>query len=264
MEVISHLNYIAEIRAFYDWTTFNPVPADAQALWHTLMHLNNKCAVKIDGQWLWRVEFTIANGTLESILKFSRTQLDRMRNALVQAGRIEYRKGRGNQSGTYRLIPFDTQYVAQTVTQADTQSVTQPVTQVWRKLCTISNYNNTPTFNPNLYYDDGDDARGGAQESGGNFEGEGPSEVTPDTLFQKYFGKNPTEAERGICRIFLDKFDNDVLETAFFRACELDNKNFGYVKGIMENYQKRGVKDMGDVADDDMRHAEAKGRLSHA
>lgn len=144
------MDYYAEIRAFYDWNTFNSVPADAQALWHALMHLNNKCAIKVNGQWMWRVEFTVANGTLESMLRFSRTQLDRMRNILIQSGRIGYRKGRGNQSGTYRLILFDTQYVTQTVTQfdtqTDTQSATQTDTQVWHKPIplnnTTSNYNN--------------------------------------------------------------------------------------------------------------------------
>ncbi|MEG2000530.1 MAG: hypothetical protein RR053_03940 [Evtepia sp.] len=128
------MTYIPEIKAFYDWLQFNTIPADAQALWHALMYLNNKCAQQVDGVWCWRVEFTVANTTLQSILKFSRTQLDRMRNILIQSGRIVYEKGRGNQSGTYKIISLATQYVPQSDTQADTQSDTQADTQMCRKL----------------------------------------------------------------------------------------------------------------------------------
>lgn len=251
------MNYIAEIRAFYDWTTFNSIPADAQALWHALMYLNNKCAIQVRGQWLWRVEFTVANTTLESILKFSRSQLDRMRNVLIQSGRIGYRKGRGNQSGTYRLIPFDTQYVTQTVTYSATQTDTQTATQVWHNLGTLNN--NTYTPNSNLFYGDGGDARGRA--GAGNDEendGETPPAITPDYLFLHHFGITPTPSEREHCQIFLDRYDPEVIDSAFHSASVADKKNFGYVKGIMLNYQARGVKDMGDVAEDDMRHARQK------
>lgn len=137
------MNYISEIKALYDWTQTNPISADAQALWHALMYINNKCAICIDGIWLWRVEFTVSNQTLLSYLGFSRTQLDRMRNVLIQKGRIRYRKGKGNQCGMYQMIPFDAQYVAQTVTQ----SGTQVGVQLWRKRVPLNNNNITPNFN---------------------------------------------------------------------------------------------------------------------
>ncbi len=130
------MDYISEIRAFFDWIQFNSIPADAQALWHLLMYLNNKCAVKINDTWYWRVEFAVSNTTLLSFLRFSRQQLDRMRNLLVQVGRIEYRKGKGNQSGTYKLIPFDAHNVTQVVTQLETQTDTQVWTQTGHKSST--------------------------------------------------------------------------------------------------------------------------------
>lgn len=137
------MNYFSEIRAFYDWLQFNSMPADAQALWHTLMYLNNKCAIKSGNEWLWRDEFTVTNITLLSILKFSRQQLDRMRNTLIQAGRIEYKKRNGNQSGLYKIIPFDANYVTQPVTQ----TVTQPVTQAGQNCSTLNNNNYNNNFN---------------------------------------------------------------------------------------------------------------------
>jgi len=112
------MNYIQEIRAFYDWLLTNPIPADAQALWHALMYINNKCG--------WQERFTVANTTLLSMLGFSRPQLDRMRNLLIQVGRIEYEKRKGRQAGIYRIIPF----VSHNETQAEIQKfVSHNVTQ---------------------------------------------------------------------------------------------------------------------------------------
>lgn len=102
------MNYIFEINSFYNWVMLNPLPADAQALWHVLMQMNNRSSVNVDGVWYRRVEFAVPNSMVLSILAFSRQQLDRMRNILIQTGRIVYKKGKGNQSGIYRMIPFDT------------------------------------------------------------------------------------------------------------------------------------------------------------
>lgn len=126
-----------------------PIPAGAQALWHLLMNINNGCAVNIDGKYYWPVEFTVSNGSLTSVLDFSRTQLDRMRNVLIQSGRIVYKKGNRGQSGKYRINPFNTHYVTQPVTHP----VTQLVTQVWQLrniMCTLNN-NNTMNDDGDIY-----------------------------------------------------------------------------------------------------------------
>lgn len=169
------MNYIAEINSFYNWVMFNPIPPDAQALWHVLMQMNNKCAVKINDEWYWRVEFSIPNMTLLSILTFSRQQLDRMRNVLIQTGRIVYKKGKGSQSGTYKIIPFDNMVadkyvdnfpekvwvipvshnVTQPVTQSDTQSGHKPLHKADTSpdLCNIigTQINSNNIKNNNIY-----------------------------------------------------------------------------------------------------------------
>lgn len=101
------MNYISEINSFYDWLIFNCLPADAQVLWHVLLYINNKCAININDKWYWRVEFTVPNSTLISLAGFSQSQLDRMRKVLIKSGRIIYIKGKRNQCGKYKIIPFD-------------------------------------------------------------------------------------------------------------------------------------------------------------
>lgn len=100
--------------------------------------------------------------------------------------------------------------------------------------------------------------RADARDSAGDFEE--TRGITPDWLFNRFFGRVPTESETDICRVFLERFDHDVVENAFFRACQTDNKNIAYVQGIIKNYQARGVKDIGDVAADDMCHDASKNR----
>lgn len=101
------MNYIDELNSFYDWVTFNQISLDVQGLWNLLMQMNNKLAVKINNIWYWPVEFSIPNSKILLMSGCSQQQLIRSRNALIKAGRITYEKGKGNQSGTYTIIPFD-------------------------------------------------------------------------------------------------------------------------------------------------------------
>lgn len=262
------LNYIAEIRAFFDWIMFNPIPSDAQALWHALMYLNNKCAVKVGDEWLWRVEFSVSNTTLLSILQFSRTQLDRMRNVLIQSGRIRYKKGKGNQCGTYRMIPFDTHYVTQSVTQPDTQTVTQ----MWHNPCTLINNNNNSNFN-NLFGVDGGYAPAPAQEELSAFlestnayfgiteELKGEVAEFTHSLFKRFCSRKPTEQDivmafhyireaKQVDGIWVMRFPDakkELLEYAFEAAGTAGHLNWNYIAGIYRNFFARGINSREDA-----------------
>lgn len=227
------MNYIAEVNSFYNWIMFNPLPTDAQALWHFLMQMNNRCAVKIKNEWYWRVEFTVPNQTIVSILAFSRQQLDRMRNVLIQTGRIVYKKGKGSQSGIYKIIPFDDSLIdnyvdnfpdkvwISLVSHNVTQTVTQPDTQIGHKplhkpdtngnLCNIfstltNSNNNINNIYNNSFDGDDDTTRTPAQTERlsdylselNNYFGITEAikhEVTQFTkkLFSKYTSRQPTE-----------------------------------------------------------------------
>lgn len=108
------MNYLREITAFYDWLVTNPLPPDAQALWHALMFINNKCA--------WAKEFSVANTTLLSMLGISQAELWRARNLLIQKGRISYMKSAGKKVGVYSIIPFVFQYEKQPEKQPEKQN----------------------------------------------------------------------------------------------------------------------------------------------
>lgn len=241
------MNYIAEINNFYGWVMLNPIPPDAQALWHFLMQMNNRCAVNIGGKFYWRVDFKVPNTTVTSILAFSRQQLDRMRNELIQAGRIVYKKGKGSQAGTYRMIPFDANYVTQYVTQLDTQYDTQHDTQVW-VLCNIFGtlINNKLNNNSNISGDGGDVREERYRDTLINFA---------NPLIKKYFNRQPTECDleyiysaifevnraNGTAEFGLSDNKMKLLEYACQKAFMAGNMNWNYIQGIMRNLRNRGL-----------------------
>ena len=94
------MNYLLQIRAFYDWLETNPLPAQAIALWHALMYQNNKCR--------WAEEFAVPVVMLESRSGLSRSAVYRARNQLKQHGLIDFKSSGANKAALYRVFQLDT------------------------------------------------------------------------------------------------------------------------------------------------------------
>lgn len=278
------MNYIAEINGFYDWLQFNAIPSDAQSLWHALMHLNNKCAIKSTQGWHWRVEFTVSNTTLLSILNFSRGQLDRMRNVLIQHGRIVYKKGKGNQSGTYSLIPLGANYVrqmdtqnktmvwiilgahyeTQMGTQVETQTETQTETQMRQDRSTLINSN---TKSNSTVYCGGDGGVGGREEEGSDADfgtkvNRQEMENFTALLFHTHFQRKATGADvlkafmfvqdyitnpDGSGQIRIDEGKKGLFAYAVQIAAEAGNNSWAYLNGVLTKLEQRGFKCLDDA-----------------
>jgi len=89
------MNYIAEIKAFYDLVQVKQLSTGQIALWHALMHINNKCA--------WIEWFTVPNLTLELNTGLSRSGIYKARNILKQYGVIDF-KANGTKATSYKLV----------------------------------------------------------------------------------------------------------------------------------------------------------------
>ncbi|GAB4074306.1 hypothetical protein GCM10028778_18090 [Barrientosiimonas marina] len=90
------MNYIKELNAFYDQMVFNPLSGSAQAVWHALMHFNNKSG--------WQASFTVPATMLEFISGVKGTTFKRARTELIEKDYIDVTPGSGNQAATYRMI----------------------------------------------------------------------------------------------------------------------------------------------------------------
>lgn len=211
----------------------------AIALWFALMDTANRAG--------WPRDFSIAISTLRSKTRYGKDAIYAARNQLKQKGRIDFRERKGNLSTVYQIISFASDYqtqqppytgrVSEYQTQIPTQHPTQLPTQYPTQLPNNNKLNKTKLFCDG----DADDARACAEE------------ITPSWLFVQYFGREPVPAEERQCAMWLDMRNADIVEHAFNQACLADVKNLAYVRGILENFRGRGVEDMGDVAEDDMR-----------
>lgn len=115
------MNYIAELKAFYDRLELNPLPSPAIALWHALMSIANKTG--------WQQEFTVAISVLMLKSGLSESAVKRARNRLVQDGFITWKSRSGNQSAVYSIKSLAVQYEPQTALQSVPQTVPQTVPQ---------------------------------------------------------------------------------------------------------------------------------------
>lgn len=89
------MNYIAEIKAFYDRIELSPLPSSAIALWHALMSIANKTGRQ--------QEFTVAVSVLVLKSGLNAQAVKRARNRLAQDGFITWKSRGGNQSAIYHL-----------------------------------------------------------------------------------------------------------------------------------------------------------------
>lgn len=111
------MNYLAEIKAFYDRIELNPLPSPAIALWHALMSIANKTG--------WQQEFTVSVSVLVLKSGLNAQAIKRARNRLEQDGFLIWRSRGGNQAAIYHLKSLVVQNNIENVPQCEPQSEPQ-------------------------------------------------------------------------------------------------------------------------------------------
>lgn len=111
------MNYIRELNAFRDWVLLNRLSTGQIALWHSLMCINNRTG--------WSEWFTTPNQTLQLMTGLSRQGLDKARLQLSQQNLIQYRKGKSNNAGQYKIISFSESECQIVGTEIDTEGAFQ-------------------------------------------------------------------------------------------------------------------------------------------
>ena len=136
------MNYLAEIKAFYDLVQVKQLSTGQIALWHALMAINNKCA--------WIEWFTVPNIMLELNTGMSRSGVLKARNSLKQYGLIEF-KANGTKATNYKMstIAKSKQESNQDSTQDSTQVSTQVSKQVSKQVSNTLNKLNETKLNLN-------------------------------------------------------------------------------------------------------------------
>jgi len=114
------MNYIAEINAFWDLASVNPLSTGQVALWFGLMHINNKCN--------WTEWFSAPNQVLSIHTGLSRSSILKARNVLKQLGFIDFRE-RGTKATLYKMISIAKDSAISNSTQVGAQDGVQDSTQ---------------------------------------------------------------------------------------------------------------------------------------
>ena len=148
------MNYLAELKAFYDKLELNPQPNTVIALWHALMSIANKAG--------WPDTFTVASSVLGLRSGLNASALKRARNKLATDGFIDWKPRGGNQSAQYHIKSlvvqnrheFEPQYEPQYEPQCEPQSEPQsePINKHKLKPKQKPKQNNPP-ISPAVHFD---------------------------------------------------------------------------------------------------------------
>ncbi len=151
---IDGMNYLAELKAFYDRLELNPQPNTVIALWHALMSIANKAG--------WPDTFTVASSVLGLRSGLNASALKRARNKLATDGFIDWKPRGGNQSAQYHIKSlvvqnrheFEPQYEPQCEPQCEPQSEPQsePINKHKLKPKQKPKQNNPP-ISPAVHFD---------------------------------------------------------------------------------------------------------------
>ncbi len=112
------MNYILEIKAFYDWLEVNQLSTSAIALWHALMHIANKTG--------WQDTFTVAIVVLSTKTGLEKKAIYNARVALQNKGLISFQTRKGKQSTIYQIHSLVALKETQTGTQTGTINKQNP------------------------------------------------------------------------------------------------------------------------------------------
>lgn len=109
------MNYMTEIKLFYDRLETYPLSPAAIALWHALMFTANRCG--------WPEQFIASIGLLMLRTGLSRSTIYRERSRLREASRIAYRPQGGSADSIYEIHPLEAEFVSRKETQSDVASL---------------------------------------------------------------------------------------------------------------------------------------------
>ena len=145
------MNYLAELKAFYDRLELNPQPNTVIALWHALMSIANKAG--------WPDTFTVASSVLGLRSGLNASALKRARNKLATDGFIDWKPRGGNQSAQYHIKSLvvqnrhenEPQYEPQSEPQCEPQSEPQSEPINKHKL---KQKQNNPPISPAVHFDE--------------------------------------------------------------------------------------------------------------
>lgn len=232
------MNYIAEIKAFYDLVQVKQLSQGQIALWHALMYINNKCA--------WIEWFSVPNIMLEINTGLSRQAIIKARNVLKMYGLIEF-KTNGTKATNYRMISMlkssqdslqDNGTMSKSL-QVGLQVGCQDSLQVGcqdglQDGCTLNKLNNTKLNETNTVYS---------------------SQCLFDFFENNIDMLTPRASE--ILESYRKDLPDDVIIYAMQKSVDNKQRKISYISGILNNWIKAGVKTLAGAKEEEQQFKKA-------
>lgn len=220
------MNYIGQIKAFYDRLEENSLSTSAIALWHALMYANNKAG--------WTDEFSVAASLLCFRTGLAERTISKARNELKQKGFIDFRSRRGNRSAVYKIEDLSAYSAGN---RADKRADNHADSHAGKRATLVS-----PETKPN--------------------ETKQQTAVSRSHWFDTYyqcFGQQPSpiQCEKIIVYLEQDGISDEAICKAFRIAAEV-GKSYGYAVGILNNWATKGIKTLADVRAEQKKHQQTR------
>ncbi|WP_449355210.1 DnaD domain-containing protein [Virgibacillus natechei] len=232
------MNYIKEMNAFYNRIDFQPISSSAVALWHTLMHFNNRCG--------WKKEFSVAASMLQLKAGLKSTAFKTARHELQSNGYITFQSRGSNRAAMYQMISQQMDFQ-----QEDDSSQGFSSTVVSE----ISTTAQDPVHKPNNISDHKADHTADPlikQRHQENNKKEKPA-VATDTIrfYQENFGLTTPFISEDITGWITDLGEALVLH-AMKLALTQDKTTWRYVKGILKAWRQKGITTVEEAKNEEM------------
>lgn len=209
------------MNAFYDYMEFNPLSSSAVALWYALMHINNKTR--------WKETFSVAASVLRYKSGLKETSFKRARQELVEKGYIIYQSRDRNLAPIYQMISL---------------------TKMWEE--ELENRESTTII------EQATDTKAMMSENPSTMEGK-KNQSRCTTFYKENFGKLLPEIERNIAT-WVDEVGEDLTLEAMKRAVERNILSWDYVKGILLDWQTKGIHSVEQAKEEQLTYQKGKQR----
>src|SRR5699024_7475965 len=218
MKGLGYMNYLKEINAFHIWQETNPLTASAAHLWSVLMHVNNRTR--------WKKEFTVAASVLCVKSALSESTFRRARKELSDKGYIHYKSQGANRAAVYQMISLVS------FEEEDGDSAADGVAGIVDDSMKHS-VNDTSVGSVGTLY---------KQDLTKQNENIATTTAADAVVFyQENFGMISPFISESLLG-WVDYVGEPLVLAAMKRALERGKMNWGYVKAILLDWRKKGVR----------------------
>lgn len=204
------MNYIRQINAFYNQIEINPLSSSASILWHTLMHINNKAR--------WVEKFSVAVSVLRVKSGLTESTFKRAREELKKRGYIHFQSQGGNRAAMYQIVNLEMDYSLD------------------------GNQDLPPNQNMDHNKDQTTDALIKHKQDKNKKKTKENNNINSEAIlfYIENIGEINPYMEKDLTQSVKDMGEALVIE-AMKRALDFKKSNWGYIKGILQAWKRKGI-----------------------